>query len=70
MKEPRYYTTVAACSCPDWQYRGRERACKHVLRLKEAVDLIDLQRHHNEGVKDGSLHTGDRDSRRVGANTG
>ena len=24
----KYFTTSKACSCPDWQYRGRVRPCK------------------------------------------
>ena len=53
IERPRHYTTMDACSCPDWQYRGRERPCKHVKALRAAVDLIDSQRRHNEGVTHG-----------------
>ena len=50
---PRHYTTMDGCSCPDWQYRGRERPCKHVRRLRAAVDLIHSQKTYNRGVKHG-----------------
>ena len=46
-----YYTTETACSCPDWQYRGRERACKHVRRLREAVETVEGQRRHNAALQ-------------------
>ena len=42
-----YYTTPQACSCPDHRFRGRERPCKHVKRLRAARRLIDNQREHN-----------------------
>ena len=42
---PRYRTTIepCACSCPDWQYRGRLRPCKHVSRLREAKNYVEAQ---------------------------
>ena len=36
----RYFTTVDACSCPDWRFRGRYRPCKHVKALREAEALL------------------------------
>ena len=53
--EPRHYTTEAACSCEHWRFRPWARPCKHVAGLREAMELLDLQRNHNEGVKDGRL---------------
>ena len=53
-EQPRYFTDEKACSCPDWQYRGRERPCKHVRRLRAADDLIHSQRTYNRGVKHGN----------------
>ena len=43
----RYFTTVDACSCLDWWYRGRLRPCKHVKALRGAVDLIESHRTFN-----------------------
>ena len=48
---PTYYTTPTACSCKDWQYRGRDRPCKHVRRLREAVETIKGQRDHNAALQ-------------------
>ena len=45
---PRYYSTPDACSCPDWQYRGRLRPCKHVRALRQAIDLVDRQYQYNK----------------------
>ena len=35
---PRHYTTMDGCSCPDSKYRPWRRPCKHVRRLRAAVD--------------------------------
>ena len=51
MQSATYYTTETACSCPDWQYRGRERHCKHVRALRAASKLIDDQREHNAALQ-------------------
>ena len=40
MVEVKYLTSTDTCSCPDFQYRGRERPCKHVVALVEAYRLI------------------------------
>ena len=37
----RYFTSEIACSCPDFLYRGRYRACKHVRALREALAVLD-----------------------------
>ena len=38
----RYYTTAdpPACSCPDFCHRGRERPCKHIRALRDALELV------------------------------
>ena len=46
-----YYTTETACSCPDWQYRGRDRPCKHVERLRTALETVKGQREHNAALQ-------------------
>ena len=51
--EIRYFTTPIGCSCKDWLYRGRLRACKHVTALRQARKLIELQAAHNEEVTHG-----------------
>ena len=45
----KYFSTLAACSCPDWFYRRRTpaRPCKHVLRLQHAKALLEAQEVHN-----------------------
>lgn len=37
----KYYTTTSHCSCLDFWFRGRYRACKHVQRLRQALALIE-----------------------------
>ena len=46
IERSKYYTTAdpPACSCPDWQYRGHIRPCKHIRRLQEAEALIASNR--------------------------
>ena len=42
----RYYTSVSACSCGDWTWRGsrpgkyKGRPCKHMVSLQRAVAVI------------------------------
>ena len=45
----KYFSTLTACSCPDWHYRRRTPAgpCKHVLRLQHAKALLGAQEVHN-----------------------
>ena len=38
--EAKYFTSTEACSCPDWRFRGRQRPCKHVEALRQAVAVI------------------------------
>lgn len=49
--QPNYYTTLEACSCPDYQYRLRERkengGCKHMRALREALEHVAAQRSFN-----------------------
>ena len=42
---PKYRTTIEpdGCTCPDWQYRGRLRPCRHVNRLREAKNYVERQ---------------------------
>ena len=40
----KYFTSTESCSCPDWRFRGRQRPCKHILRLREALDVLDANR--------------------------
>ena len=35
-----YFTSLDACSCPDFRYRRRARPCKHVAALRDAYKLI------------------------------
>ena len=45
----KYFSTLAACSCPDWKFRRRTPTdpCKHVRRLKEAERLLREQAAYN-----------------------
>ena len=38
--EAQYFTDTNACSCPDFQYRGRERPCKHIRAYREALEIV------------------------------
>ena len=44
--EKKYFTSVDACSCPDYQYRrGRlGQDCKHMAQLREAVEVVASHR--------------------------
>ena len=46
--EVKYFTTESGCSCKDRQYR--HRTCKHMLRLREAAELLEAQAVHNAMV--------------------
>ena len=47
-----YYTTETACSCPDWQYRGRDRPCKHVRTAQDSArDRRDASGRHNAALQ-------------------
>ena len=45
----KYFSTLAACSCPDWKFRRRSpgQPCKHVKRLQDARALLEAQADHN-----------------------
>ena len=45
----KYFSTLTACSCPDWHYRRRtpDLPCKHVSRLQDATALLEAQEVHN-----------------------
>ena len=47
----RYFTSVDACSCPDWKFRGRFRPCKHVKALREAYETIKAANRKWDMVK-------------------
>jgi hypothetical protein len=32
------------CSCPDFEYRGRERECKHIRAARRAALMTTLER--------------------------
>ena len=49
--EIKYFTTTRACSCPDWQYRGRYRPCKHIKALVAAYALIQAQNVKNTTLR-------------------
>ena len=34
----QYITTAESCTCADFQYRGKERPCKHITRLASAEE--------------------------------
>ena len=46
----RYYTTTAACSCPDAYYRRPADGCKHMRKLRSALAWVRAQREFNEAV--------------------
>ena len=37
----KYFTSSDACSCLDFFYRGRCRACKHIKALRDALAVLD-----------------------------
>jgi len=53
------FTPFAHCTCPDNQYRGRERPCKHIMFARQAIeqmtalrlDLRDQLNDPQEGVR-------------------
>ena len=55
--EAKYFTSVDACSCPDYRYRKgpRGRDCKHIAALKLAVQVLA----RTQGQVGNRLRTGD-----------
>ena len=47
----RYFTSLEACSCPDWHYRGRQRPCKHVRELRQALAVLDSHKRKWDGIR-------------------
>ena len=66
IERSKYYTTAdpPACSCPDWQYRGHIRPCKHIRRLQEGPG--PACRQHRAMGGNGSIGVYNRQGKNLG----